>query len=290
MKKRLLFFLFPWQVLFGADLSYGKGNFDFNFGLNGGMNADVSLDVDLLSIRENHLQLYDNVFLYFNVDIYKSKTVDHYAQYFEQAANFNPLGPSASEIAAKYTPIPVPVSYKMRGIDMNIGIGYDLLHQKGSYLSVGLGTGFSMPYIETESMLDDAQNVSSMLKTTKTEIMTYKLLPSVHGCYAVLPGLKFLGSLQYGYQFGSVKNEYINGEADISGTNLSTDISVEYAPFSKSSGWDAFYLSAGYRYNDWSVDTMEASVINPAFSYAFMQTFSMGFSSQFAYIGAGYAF
>ena len=290
MKKTLFILMLSLQSLFGVDLSYGKGNFDFSFGLNGGMNANVGLDIDLLSLRENHLSLSQNFFLYGNVDIYQSKTVDGYAAYFEQAANFNPFGPSSSDVIGEFTPIPIPVSYKMRGIDMNIGVGYDIVKQEGSYLSVGIGTGFSMPYVETQNIVNDAQNVSETLQETKTEIMTYKLLPSLHGAYVFVPGLKVQGSLQYGYQFGTVENEYINGEGDISGTNLSTDIRLEYATFVNSSSWKVFYLTAGYRYNDWSVDDMKVSVINPMLSIDMMQTLSMGFSSDFAYFGAGYSF
>jgi len=288
MKKVFAASLLLSQMLFSLDLDYGKGKFDFDFSLTGGMSMGMKIDIDMITLKESHFSLSENIFMYGNLDYYHSKTLDNYSSYFAQAAS-TPPG-MAILYPLQLTPTPIPLNYKMHGVDMNIGLGYDLIHQKDSYLSIGIGTGFSMPFIETTDMIKDASNSYKALVKSETKIMTYKVLPSIHGAYAFFPGLRVAGSLQYGYQYGSVKNSYIQGDGDISGTNLSTDVKIDYAPFLSTPTWKALYLTAGYRYNDWKTDNMDVQVFNPAFSLNLSQTLAMGFSSEFFYFGVGYTF
>lgn len=282
--KNIIFILLIVINIDALELNYAKGTFDYKFGLNGVMEADVAMDVNVLSIQERDLHIYKNIFLFANLDIYNSQTLDDMASYVNRAADFNPFGFSASDIGSSMG-TPVPVSFEMRGIDMSLGLGYKLFKKENGYLSLGVSTGFSTPYIETENLIKDAKLFKEILDKTKTEIMTYKLMPSILAYYRFNSIFSTHLSLYYGYQFGSLTNDYIRGDASFSGTVLHSDISLHVTPFDISN----IYLDMGYRYNNWDVNSMDVSVLD-SFSYNFSQNFNIGFSSKFLYFGAGYRF
>jgi hypothetical protein len=273
--------------LLALEFTYGKGSFDTQFGLKGVMEYDVSMDVDVYSLREPHFGITKDIFLYANLDIYRSKTLDDYASYLDKASDFSPFGISAGDVASSMG-APVPVSFEMSGIDFSIGLGYELLKDKNSYLALGLGTGVSMPYIETENMVDNAELFLKILDTTKTDIMTYKLIPSVQGRYEITKGLYLEALLSYGYQFGNITNSYIQGEGDFSGTVLHSDIGISYMPIDDGSFLSRLVLDMGYRYNDWDTEKMSVEVMD--FGHDFSKDFDLGFSSKFFYFGAGLRF
>jgi hypothetical protein len=268
------------------ELTYGKGNFDYKFSLNGIIDASVDMDVNVLSLREHHFGISDNIYIFGNLDIYNSDTLDSYTSYINKAADYHPFGfPSASDIASGMG-APVPVSFKMRGIDMSIGIGYDVYKDDKGSIGVGFATGVSMPYIETENMIDNAELFMAILEKTKTEIMTYKLMPSINAHYQIIPMLSFEASLSYGYQFGSISNDYISSDASFKGNVMHSDIALKLTPFESSK----VCFDMGYRYNNWDVESMDVTILNKDFSYDFSQNFDIGFDSSFFYIGAGYNF
>lgn len=264
------------------ELTYGKGNFNFNFGLKNLMSYDVTLDVDVYSLKETHLSISNNFYIYGNIDVYKSKTMDDYASYIDKASDFAPLGISISDIAST-TGMPTPVSFKMRGIDMSIGLGYDVLRDAKNYLGVGIGTGFCMPYMETHNLSDDIDGVIDMLDYTKTSIMSYKLMPSVEGRYELVDGLYVEALLSFGYQYGSLSNDYINGDANFSGSVIQSDIALSYL-------WSSLVFDLGYRYSNWDVGEMDVSIAYPSVGFNFAQVLDVGFSSSYLYVGAGWRF
>ena len=282
--KKIIFILLIMINLNALELDYGRGTFDYNFGLNGVMEADVAMDVNVLSIQEKHLRIYNELFFFANLDIYNSDKLDDMVSYIDRAADFNPFGPSASDIASSMG-APVPVSFEMRGIDMSLGLGYELLQKEDSYLSLGLATGFSTPYVETENLIKNAQLFNKILDKTKTEIMTYKLMPSILAYYRFNSIVSTHLSLSYGYQYGSLENNYIKSDASFSGTVLHSDIALHVSPFKATN----IYLDIGYRYNDWNVESMNVTVID-SFSYDFSQNLNLGFASKFFYFGGGYKF
>jgi len=270
-------------------LTYGKGSFEYQFSITEVMQCSVDMDVNVLTLRETHYPITKSLFLYGFVDIYQSDKLDDYASYIDKGSDFNPFGPSASDIASSMG-APVPVSFEMRGIDLSLGMGYELWQEDKNYLAIGLGSGLSLPYIETENMVDDAELFTAILDTTKTSIMTYKLMPSVQGSYQLFQGVALEGSLAYGFQYGSLENDYIRGESDFSGTLLQSDLSLKYRPIPTENIYKNLFVEIGYRYNDWQVEQMKVSMIDPALSYDFAQHLDLGFASHFFHIGAGFQF
>lgn len=275
--------------LFAVELSYGKGSFEYQFSLTQVMQCSVDMDVNVLTLRETHLPITQALFLYGFVDVYQSDKLDDYASYINKGSDFNPIGPSISDLASSMG-APVPVSFEMRGVDLSLGLGYELFKEDKSYLAIGVGSGLSMPYIETENLLEDAQLFISILDKTKTSIMTYKLMPSVQGSYQLVQGLSLEASLAYGFQYGSIENDYIRGEGDFSGTLLQSDLSLKYRPVPTEDIYKNLFVEIGYRYNDWQVEQMKVSMVDPALNYDFAQYLDVGFASHFLHFGAGYQF
>ncbi len=267
------------------ELSYAKGNFNYRFGLNGVMDASVDLDINVLSIRENHYSISDNLYIFGFFDLYSSDTLDDYASYVNHAANFSPFGTSATDIASNMG-APVPVNFEMRGIDMSIGLGYDVYKNEDISIGIGFATGVSAPYIETENMVEDVELFMAILDKTETLIMSYKLMPSLRVSYQIMPMLALEGSLSYGYQFGFISNYYISSDASFSGSVIHSDVAFKLKPIQGSN----ICFDMGYRYNNWDVESMSVTILNPAFSYDFAQNLDIGFDSKFFYFGVGYNF
>ena len=284
IKISIGFLIITFSASNALELTYGKGDFNYNFALNGVMSADIGMDVNILSLRENHLSLSEDFYIFGSLDIYNSNTLDDYASYVNYGADFNPFGFSATDLALEMG-APVPVNFEMRGFDMLIGLGYDIYKSHKSHIGVGLATGISMPYIQTQNLVQDAELFIAILEKTKTEIMSYKLLPSIQAYYQIIPMIAIEASLSYGYQFGSIKNDYIKGDASFTGTVIQSDIALKFTPLDSKICFDL-----GYRYNDWNVKSMDVTILDPAFSYDFSQKFDIGFDSKFFYIGAGYSF
>jgi hypothetical protein len=278
------------SAAFALELTAGKGNFDYSFTIKSFMGASVNLDVDLLSLKENHLSLPGGFYLFGSADLYRSATLDHYLSYLDTAASFNPFGFSAKDVASD-AGVPVPVDFKMRGFDLLLGAGYDLLTAPdGSYIGLGAATGISMPFIETKQLQNDAQNTLKLLKETKTTIMSYKLMPTLQGTLRITPWLSAGAMAAYGVQYGTLENDYLKSSADFDGTVFQSDLYVQMTPLPQNHWYSNVSLTAGYRYNDWQVNTMNISIADGLATYDFAREMEMQFHSSYWYAGAGWRF
>ncbi len=276
--------LFTVENTQALDLTYAKGTFDTSFGLHQMMDFDVALDVNVLHAGELHLPVYGNWYLFGSIDLYQSDTLDDYASYPDRLLDTSFFGLSPSDTAAS-AGAPVPVSFKMHGIDASLGIGYAVWAKERNFLGIGLQTGLSMPYMQTRNLVKTAEQFVHMLETTKTDITTYKLMPAVSGRYAFSRLFSVEGSWAFGYQYGSIANDYLKSKADFRGTVMQSDIALRLTP------WQPAGLSflAGFRLGDWNVDTMDVTLAETV-AHNYSDTFDLGFSSQMFYVGAGWSF
>ena len=289
MIRQLLILLLVSVPIVAVELTYGKGTFGYQFGLKRVMDCDVKFDVNVLSLRESRLDIYKGLYLYGNIDIYNSDRLDDYASYVDRVADSGLSGFSPSSVGSSMG-LPVPVSFEMRGVDVGIGLGYELFGDKrGDYIGVGIGSGFSMPYIETDNIIDNAKLFASILDKTETKIMTYKLMPSIQGRYQVIDMLSIEGNFAFGYQFGTLSNDYLDSDVDFSGTVFQSDVSLSLMPF-KTGYAKHVVFSAGYRYGKWNVESMNVRLMDGSFASDFSSVLDLGFDSQFFYIGAGWRF
>ena len=283
MKKIAIACLSLTVSLSALELGYGVGEFGFDFDLSSIMEFDISLDVTLLSLKERRYAIGERLYLFGNIDIYRSKTLDSYASYADKAADFTIYSMSPSTTASS-AGVPTPVSFEMRGLDASGGIGYTLLRKERFSLGVQFESGLSMPYIETENMVEDAELFAEILHKTKTTITTYKLIPSVAADYTFSPVFALYGSFAYGYQFGSIDNDYIKGEADCRGSVTYMEIAALFYPLKERD----LQIALGYRSGSWSVEKIDVSVAG--FGYDFARQFDVGFDSRYYYASVGWRF
>ncbi|GEM_PF-977319 len=280
------------------EINFGKGDFQWEVGITGVYRTDVTLDIDLLKINEQHFTLnHSPYYLFGNLDIYSSKKVDQLTDIVDsimlQSLPITPL-PSLFGIetdslnAILGNLVPVPSSYKISGVDFDIGVGYDLLTSPKGYLGAGLMTGISMPFMRMENPLEAMEFIDDLLTKTHTDIKTYKAGVTLQAGYQATPELTLYTTLLYAYQTGSIKNSIIKSSMDVDGSYRAIDIGMTFAP-KHTYIPKKLYFNAGYSKKQWTMDSVEVEIIGvnlPGIS-SFL---SNAFESDYLYLGVGYHF
>ena len=289
------------SALNGGEIRFGKGTFDMSMGVTKLFTMDMSLDIDVLNFSEHHANIGSYpVYYYYNADFYKSDFIDKMTQWASYPVRMQIpfFGASIEDMIDKYTMIPVPADYKIKGFDLDIGLGYDVLkdpNNKNNYIGIGINSGVSMPTMETRDMMGDARLTYNLLKDTKTKVKTYKAGVSLNANYEIAPKVSIYGFASYGYQTGDIKNEYLLSSMDVDGTYTVFDVGIRYTPFSASKdfGWitlsPKLYLTLGHTYKKWDVDDVRVNLFK-FFSANMFGPFTTDFKSQYTYIGVGYSF
>ncbi len=286
------------------DVRVGKGDFKSTQGVDDLYNISVSVDIDVLSLNEQHYSINDsNLYLFGNLDLYSSKQVDTYTNIVDTIMNTStPTLPGGSPITLPGTTpnealsnfVPVPSSYEVRGVDLDIGVGYDVLKEEKGYLGLGVMTGISTPFMEMENYVEAMNFYTESLQETDTEMTTYKLGLSLQGGYDFTDYLGLYVTGIYAYQIGEIENSIVSSSMDAKGSYKSFDIGLIFHPATlsqqyKESLWSAFYLNIGHAYKKWEVEEVKATIAGvdtpDVISY-----FDIGLESSYTYFGVGYSF
>jgi len=288
MKVKLFVLFVLFSQLEAIDIKMGKGTFDWEMGIDKFMKADFGLDINTISISENHANFGDNKLYYFyNADIYSSDFVDQMTTLMATPITHEfPIFGSINDAIDKYTPIPTPSSYKISGFDLNLGVGYDFYKEKNNYLGIGINTGLSLPVMKMKDLVQSVQFTRKILKATKTTIKTYKLGPTLTGGFEIAPKLLAYGTFGFGFQKGSIENDWIRSSMDVDGGYSVLDFGINYAPLPK---YPKLHLTLGYSKKSWSVDKVKADMFN-IFNIEGFSMLDSDFSSSSAYLGVGYRF
>ncbi len=288
MKLKLFTSFMLISSLNAAELRLGNGTFEWEMGITKFMNTSFELDINTISINETHGSFGNNKLYYFyNADIYSSDFVDQITTLMSYPITYDfPIIGSINDAIDNYTPIPTPSTYKIRGFDLNLGLGYDLYREKNNFLGIGINTGLSMPVMEMKDLKKTIEFTYKVLEATKTHIKTYKLGPTITAGYELMPNLSTYGTFGFGYQTGSIENDWIRSSMDIDGGYSVIDLGVTYAPLPQ---YPKFHITLGYSKKSWSMDDVKADMFNvfEVESYGMLGT---DFSSSSAYIGIGYTF
>ena len=288
MKVKLFVLFVLASQLEAVDFRIGNGTFEWEMGIEKFMKCDFDMDINTISITENHANFGSNKLYYFyNADIYSSDFLDKITTLMATPITHDfPFFGSVEDAIEKYTPIPTPSNYKIRGFDLNLGLGYDFYREKNNFLGIGINTGLSLPVMKMKDLKQSVEFTRKILKATKTTIKTYKLGPSLTGRFEVMPNLLAYGTFSFGLQKGSIENDWIRSSMDIDGGYSVLDFGVNYSPLPK---YPRLHITLGYSKKSWSVDKVKADMFN-IFQ---MESFSMldsDFSSSSAYLGVGYRF
>lgn len=278
------------------ELRISKGTFNWQMGMPF-MKADFDLDTNIYSLSEQHNNFGDsNLYYFYNADIYKSDTMDKITTFVTKPLTQEvPFFGSFNDAVEKYTSIPVPAEYKIRGFDLNLGIGYDLIHTTQGIVGIGVNTGLSLPVMKMTNMKSSAKLTYSLLKNTETTIKTYKLGPIIHANYEIAPNFLIYGSLSTGFQTGTIENDWVKSSFDVDGSYTTLDLGLRYTPYSstKDLGWirldPKLFITAGYSYKKWSMDDEKLNAFNIA-EFSSGGLFTSSFDLSYLYIGLGYDF
>lgn len=288
MKLKLLALVAIASQLNAVELRLGNGTFKWEMGITKFMNTSFDLDINTISINETHSTI-NNTKLYYsyNIDIYSSDFVDQLTTLMSYPVTYEfPIFGSINDAIDNYTPIPTPSTYKVRGVDLNLGLGYDIYREKNNFIGIGINTGLSMPVMEMKDLKKTIEFTYNILKATKTHIKTYKLGPTITGSYEIIPNLLTYGTFSFGYQTGSIENDWIKSSMDIDGGYSVIDFGVTYAPFPQ---YKKLHITLGYSKKNWSMDDVKADMFN-IFEVESFGMLNSDFSSSSAYLGVGYTF
>jgi len=281
-----------------VELRVGNGNFSWEMGINNFMKSDVDLNIFTVSLNEHHSNFNDsNMYYFFSADFYGSKTFDKVTQFasIPVTTNLPFYGGSISDIADKYTKIPVPSEYKIRGFDLNLGMGYDLYKENNNFFGVGINTGLSMPVMKMKNYIESALAVYTLLDATDTSLMTYKFGPSLQFNYEFAPSVSFYGYASYGVQHGDMKNDWFLSSMNVDGRYSVVDIGIKYMPYKGSYdlGWFSvnpdFFMTLGFTYKNWEVDDFNVD-LSRIFHADVSGLFTHKQSMHNVYFGIGYHF
>ena len=309
MRRVVLSIITISTLVTAGEFRYGHGTFSMEGGFLG-LSSSIDTDIDSYSLVERHSNIASSNFFYgydFTwLDSKILKQVQHtYNNLATKANGYMPINGDNSNGSWK---IP-SMDYRLQGLDANINLGYDFLHKgEGDFLGISLLFGISMPWINNSSSSKSDNNFlngngvapsGDFYKDSKTEILTYKLGPSISFEKNVISDkLSLYGLATYAYQTGDITNDYAKFDGSVNGTYQEYNIGLHYTPFTKNYklGWftlsPRIYATLGYKYSKWKVDDMIVNTSGAELDSKIIDPLKTKFSmdSSIGYFGLGYSF
>lgn len=272
-----------------AEVRFGKSQFNWKMGIESFMQCDIGLDTKTLSIVNSHDNFGDSRYYFFyNADLYKSSYMDKLTTMVTYPVTYTwPVVGSINDLIDKHTSVPVPADYKVRGFDLNFGVGYDLYRKNNSYFGLGFNTGVTMPFIKMKNLKKTVEMTYKILKATKTKIRTYKFGAALQGRYELENHFSLYTSADYSYQTGRLENDWFRSSVDVDGASYMIDLGLEYTL--KNWGQE-FSLTTGYTHKGWNVDKVEVKMLKSIYQMEISGMMDMDFDTDIFYFGIGYNF
>lgn len=276
----------------------GKFNWKLSFPF---MSTDIDQTVAVFSYEEAHSNIFSTDFFWFyNVDLYTAKVSNKFTSYINEASSIMPTTPMSDfkDMASKYSPISIPTEFKIHGIDANIGLGYDIVHDKKFILGLGVNTGLSLPYSDS-STSDKSKikfpNIAPKIDMGKTDFFTYKLGPMVYAQLNITKKFSTYLSASYGYQVGWMKNSFVGSSLTVHGRYNYIDAGVRYRPWKRNIDLGffeidpSFYITAGYMHKNWKVNDIKVTAFKHL-SANLGGIVKSKFKNDYVYVGIGYSY
>jgi hypothetical protein len=275
-----------------TEFQFGTGTFTMEGGFLG-LTGSIDNDVQSFTLGTRHSNIKDRFYYGYDFTWYDSKDLIQAQKTYNNFAN----------------EFSIPeMEYRVKGLDANIRVGYDLYHQdEDNFFGVGLLVGLSLPWIDATKG-DSAtphidmgmfQDTKEMYDKSQTDIMTYKIGPTISFQKALVSNkISLYGVASYAFQTGSVENDYAKADFDVDGTFQEYNIGLYFTPFTETFKWGFLtlsprvYATLGYRYSKWSVDKMVIDTSGGSFNSDQLSQFEKDFemSSSIGYFGVGYSF
>ena len=294
-------------LLTAFEVEYGSGTFTLDGGFaQKGFSASMSTDIDTFSLAQRHSNILNtDVFYSYDFMWMDSKTLKQAQQSYN-----NMVGQMNSFISAS-SPWEIPsMEYRVKGLDANFRVGYDILHKdEDNFLGLGLLVGISLPWVDSSSSAtpsgdmikfllknqDSDLSLYDLFKKTKTSIRTYKIGPSINFQKSLNKNLSIYGIGSIAYQTGYIENDYINSKFSVDGTFQELNLGLYFTPFTETYkwGWLTFsprlYATLGYKYSKWDVDDISLDIYKNSINIDSMNM-KFGMDSSVGYLGVGYSF
>ncbi len=279
-------------TLNASEFQYAKGRLDMKGGFIG-LDSTIDADISTYTLTEKHKNIFSTTWYYhYDFTWYDSKKMLNGQQ------NFNST--SSSLFGSDYNPtgnVPA-INYRLQGLDANVVLGKDIYHKnKRTFFGLGLALGVSLPWIDSDkdssNNNNNTDNTMKLMKKSKTQILTYKIGPSINASYAFNKYVMTYLNAMVTYQTGSIKNNYINTNSHTNGIFQEYDAGIKVQPFAKDFHKSfitlspRIYASVGWRYVSWKLTDIRLDVTGanvPIPKTDFNSHSSMG------YFGIGYDF
>lgn len=279
------------SIMNRGEIQYGQGTVSLDGGFLG-LEGTIKDRISIYTLKKEHQNISKTAWNYgYKISWYDSNLIT-------QAQNtYNGYVSDIDGYTGSSLIIP-PVSYRIQGLDADVGIGYNIIdHSEHDYLSVGIDTGLTLPVFTATQLPSDESGggvTATMKATGKTRIQTFKVGPQIKIAKSITSKLWIYGSTVYAYQFARIRNSSIDLDTRINGSFLENELGLMYRPFRYSyrlNDWISLspqlYFSTGFRYSKWlHFDT----AINLFDSDIPTQKGSFSLQSSTSFVGIGYSF
>jgi hypothetical protein len=297
MKKSLLFILGISSSIYATEFQFGNGTFTMEGGFLG-LTQSIDSDIASYTLLDRHSNMGGEFFYGYDLSWYDSKRL------IQAQKTYNSM---ASDMS-----IP-EMENRVKGLDINLRVGYDVIHEdQDNFLGLGILLGLSAPWIDatkSDNTIPNlnflADNIDSMIDAkdmfddSKTEIMTYKIGPTINFQKALMGNkISIYGTGSYAYQTGNIQNDYMDSDFTVDGTFQEYNLGLYFTPFTETFEWGwltlspRVYATLGYRYSKWDVEKMTINISGQKMSSEALSQFDTDFSisSSIGYFGLGYSF
>lgn len=269
--------------LYAGEFQIGTGSMELKGGFIG-LDKTINDSVMSYSLIEQHKNMFSSSWFYkYNFTWYDSNDIVN----SQQTVNG---GLPNSNIPS--------IDYRPQGLDLNVVLGKDLSHtDENNYFGAGIMLGVSLPWIDSKKDSNNndstSDNAMDAMEKSKTEMMTYKIGPSITARKSLNKYFTIYGSATYAYQTGNLKNSYAKVDTNVDGIFQEYDAGIRFQPVSSDydMGWitlsPRLYATMGYRYTSWEVNDVAIDVTgtNTTFNKS-----DLTLTSSVAYFGLGYSF
>jgi len=310
------------SILLSSEVEYGVGTFSLKGGFLGLTNK-ISTDIESFSLVDRHTNIFSNLFYSYEFTWYDSKVLR------AMEYTYNDITGDINDLLPSDFPLTIPaMDYRMKGLDVNLNLGYDILHQdQDNFLGIGVLLGVSAPWIDSSQsinsvaessavpsfdfylknlnsivdtdLITDNLNTDNLFEDSETKIMEYKLGLSLNFQKTLISNkLSIYGLASYAKQKAYIKNSYADAKFSVNGTFQQYNIGLYFTPFTQKYklGWltlsPRIYATLGYRYSDWELDKMTINISGLQVSSDILSPFDMkfGMETSVTYFGIGYSF
>jgi hypothetical protein len=289
----LLIWASAMPAVHAVELRYGSG--DFTMGMDVPfVSMDTTLSVDTVTLAEPHKNLGNSpVYYQFRTDYFDSDTVNKMTDLASLPLRTKlPLvNSSVTDLIADNTALPVPADYRMHGLNVDVGVGYDVIKTPKGHVGVGVNTGVSTPFMEVRNVkLGTANFALDILDTFDTDITTYKAGVGVQGSYQATPWLDVSGGASLNHQTGEMDNGIVGAGIDMDGTYRTLEIAAKIKPavLLKHPQLKNAFIAIGHSQSQWDYDS--ATVSTPVGNVKIPGVMDANAEHSSSYIGVGYDF